>query len=121
MWQSHRIYRSSFFRPEICLGTDKHHTDQSVTAYFSGFFRQAGLEVGINTPFFGNSRAAITLLGRDLRAQSIMIEIRLDLYMDVDESTGAVNSNYDRIQRTLRTSISGLVNEEWSHGSLVST
>jgi N-formylglutamate deformylase len=93
------------FRPEICLGTDNQHTDLSITKYLMDFFRQAGLEVGINTPFSGTI-VPTSRYGRDHRVQSIMIEVRRDLYMD--ELTGEGNRNYEKIRRTLRDCISAL-------------
>lgn len=67
-------------RPEICLGTDNFHTSQKLLEAAQNAFSARGFEVGINTPF-AVSIVPLEFYEKDARVQSIMIEVRRDLYM----------------------------------------
>ena len=90
-------------RPEVCLGTDAYHTDTELVETLIDELRLGGLEVGINTPFSG-SLVTLPHYSIDRRVQSVMIEVRRDLYMN--ESTEAISANYEMIRARLRSCIS---------------
>lgn len=66
-------------RPQICLGTDEVHTSPELAARAWDAFR--GFEVAENTPFAG-TYVPLDFYGSDSNVQSIMIEIRRDVYCD---------------------------------------
>lgn len=67
-------------RPPICLGSDTFHTRPEVLEAFVSAFRAGGYEVAINEPFAG-SLVPLKHYQQDQRVQSIMIEVRRDLYL----------------------------------------
>jgi N-formylglutamate deformylase len=67
-------------RPAICLGTDNFHTSPGLVVQAQRTFQDLG-EVGLDSPFVG-TYVPLAHYGTDSRVQSIMIEIRRDLYMD---------------------------------------
>ena len=70
----------SLARPPIGLGSDAFHTRPDVLEAFAQAFRTGGYEVAINEPFIG-SLVPMKHYGNDPRVQSIMIEVRRDLYL----------------------------------------
>lgn len=62
------------------------------------FFTDRGFSVGVNRPFAG-ALVPNAYYGQDQRVQSVMIEVRRDLYMD--ERTGDKRPQCAAIQRTL--------------------
>lgn len=70
----------SLARPAIGLGSDDFHTRPEVLEAFAQAFRAGGQEVAINEPFSG-SLVPMKHYRKDPRVQSIMIEIRRDLYL----------------------------------------
>ena len=85
-------------RPEICIGTDPFHTDAATAQRLTDLFRVAGYSVEINRPFAG-ALVPLAFYQKDPRVQSIMIEVRRDLYMD--ESTGQKIPGYGAIKKDL--------------------
>ena len=71
----------SLDRPDICIGTDKYHTSESLIEKTKQFFEGKGYRVAVNSPFSG-SIVPQKYYRKDSRVQSIMIEINRDLYMD---------------------------------------
>lgn len=67
-------------RPPIGLGSDDFHTRPEVLDAFAQAFRTGGYEVAINEPFSG-SLVPMKHYRKDPRVQSIMIEVRRDLYL----------------------------------------
>ena len=85
--------------PEIGIGTQPGHTAPGLLALAEGFFRAHGFAVGVDVPF----RGAIVpnrFHGREPRVQSVMIEVRRDLYLD--EATGERHEGYQRMRAVLR-------------------
>ena len=78
-------------RPEICIGTDPFHTSSEVEIALKSAFQKQELTVDCDTPFSG-SIVPIKFYENDHRVQSVMIEVRRDLYMD--EETGAKNNRF---------------------------
>jgi N-formylglutamate amidohydrolase len=73
------------------------------------FFTDRGFRVGVNRPFAG-ALVPNAYYGRDQRVQSVMIEVRRDLYMD--ERTGERTPGLAEVQRVL-TDFRALL-EAWS-------
>ncbi len=84
--------------PEIGLGTDAMHTSAELAEVVHTFFADRGFSVGVNRPFAG-ALVPNAYYGRDQRVQSVMIEVRRDLYMD--ERTGVRLSLFAEVQRVL--------------------
>jgi len=101
--------------PEIGIGTDTMHTSATLADVVHTFFTERGFSVGTNRPFAG-ALVPNAYYGRDRRVQSVMIEVRRDLYMD--ERTGERTPGFAHVQRAL-TDFRALL-EAWSlaRGSL---
>ena len=84
--------------PEIGIGTDAMHTSDELAEVVHAFFTARGFHVGVNTPFAG-ALVPNAYYGRDQRVQSVMIEVRRDLYMD--ERTGDRLPGCADVQRVL--------------------
>jgi N-formylglutamate amidohydrolase len=95
--------------PEIGIGTDAMHTSAELHAFTETFFTDRGFRVGVNRPFAG-ALVPNAYYGRDQRVQSVMIEVRRDLYMD--ERTGERLPGFAHVQRVL-TEFRALL-EAWS-------
>ncbi len=84
--------------PEIGIGTDAMHTSAELAEVVHTFFNDRGFSVGMNRPFAG-ALVPNAFYGRDARVQSVMIEVRRDLYMD--ERTGERMPGFAEVQRVL--------------------
>jgi N-formylglutamate amidohydrolase len=84
--------------PEIGIGTDAMHTSAALADVVHTFFTDRGFRVGMNRPFAG-ALVPNAYYGRDQRVQSVMIEVRRDLYMD--ERTGDRRPRFTEVQRVL--------------------
>ena len=85
-------------RAEICIGTDSFHTPQKLTEYFFKAFSDTGFSVAIDTPFSG-SIVPMKFYRNEKRVQSVMIEVRRDLYMN--ELTGQKTDNFSRVKESI--------------------
>ena len=83
---------------EIGIGTQPGHTSPELRALAEDFFRAQGFVVGIDIPFSGTI-VPNRFYGVEPRVQSVMIEVRRDLYMD--ESTGERHDGFARMQAVL--------------------
>ena len=83
---------------EIGVGTQPGHTSPELRALAEDFFRAHGFTVGVDIPFSG-AMVPNRFFGVEPRVQSLMIEVRRDLYMD--ESTGARHGGFARMQAVL--------------------
>lgn len=94
--------------PEICIGTDDFHTSPELSDLVVTHFQMSGYQVLINKPFAG-SLVPNKFYGRDNRVQSIMVELRRNLYMD--ESTGErIEAGFRKLQEVL-TSLRAKLNQ----------
>jgi len=85
--------------PEICIGTDPKHTAPELRDLVVGHFRAHDFEVMVDVPFCG-ALVPNAFYGNDARVQSVMVEVRRDLYMD--EATGRrVEAGFARVQAVL--------------------
>jgi len=89
-------------RPEICLGTDAHHTPDALLQAALEAFRGEGFDVAINRPFAG-ALVPQSRYQTDRRVSALMVEVNRGLY--INESTGCWLPSADalgaRIQRAL--------------------
>ncbi len=85
-------------RPEICIGTDDFHTSKRLKLLFEEIFKNLNFSVKTNNPFKG-SIVPLKFYKKDKRVQSVMIEVRRDLYMD--EISGGKNQDFKLIQNKL--------------------
>ena len=68
-------------RPEICIGTDNFHTSEKLKNLFIEVFKEFNFTIKLNDPFNG-SIVPHKYYYKDKRVQSVMIEVRRDLYMN---------------------------------------
>lgn len=92
-------------RPQICIGTDDFHTSDALNAAALAAFHSTGLDTAFNSPFAG-ALVPSKHYHRDNRVQSLMIEIRRDLYMD--ESTGLPTEAFPLFKEKLHTALTSL-------------
>lgn len=85
-------------RPEICIGTDDFHTSEKLKESFGQLFEKSNFTVKYNVPFKG-SIVPLKFYNKEKRVQSVMIELRRDLYMN--EDTGQKNIKFLKIKKTL--------------------
>jgi N-formylglutamate deformylase len=85
-------------RAEFCLGTDTFHTHYEIRDFTKRFLENEGYGVAINRPFSG-SIVPMEFYQKDKRVQSIMIEIRRDLYMD--EIAGTKSSEFEDMKNLM--------------------
>ena len=83
---------------EIGIGTQPGHTSPELRALAEDFFRAHGFTVGIDIPFSG-AMVPDRFFGKEFRVQSLMIEVRRDLYMD--QVTCERHDGFARIQAVL--------------------
>ena len=67
-------------RPQLCVGTDEHHTPSWLVDVAVGVGRARGWTVALDTPFAGTF-VPTEHLGRD-DVLSVMLELRRDLHLD---------------------------------------
>lgn len=85
--------------PEIGIGTQPGHTSPELAALAEGFFRGHGFAVGVDVPFRG-ALVPHRFYGKETRVQSVMIEVRRDLYLD--EATGERHEGFLRMRPLLK-------------------
>ena len=85
-------------RAEICIGTDDFHTPHNLADKVADGFDKAGFSTALNEPFTG-AIVPIEHYGKTKAVNSIMIEIRRDLYMD--EASGRKTENFDIVKRAI--------------------
>ena len=87
-------------RAEICIGTDKFHTPVWLEEKLVKEFRKFNFTVSINEPFSG-SIVPMAFFNKNKKVQSVMIEIRRDLYMN--EKKGKKSRNFYKIKSIIGT------------------
>lgn len=85
-------------RPEVCIGTDSYHTSKELIDKVYSLFKDKGYDVSIDTPFAG-ALVPMQYYKKDKRVQSLMIEVRRDIYMN--ELTGEKNGCFDKLKSDL--------------------
>ena len=85
--------------PEIGIGTDDLFTSPQLIDLTQNYFKSHGLSVGLNEPFQGTIIPAQIYKSKDCRVQSVMIEVRRDLY--INENTAEKNSQFETIKKLI--------------------
>ncbi len=85
--------------PEIGIGTDDSFTSLELIELTQNYFKSHGLSVGLNEPFQGTIIPAQIYKSIDRRVQSVMIEVRRDLY--IDENMAEKNSQFETIKKLI--------------------
>lgn len=93
-----RTQRDFGVAPEIGIGTDPTHTSPALRDFAVTFFQDRGFSTGVDTPFSG-TMVPNAHYQQDARVQSIMIEVRRDLYLD--EATTERGPGFGRVQAVL--------------------
>jgi len=82
---------------------------EDLRALAEAYFRRQGLSVGVDRPFSG-TLVPNAVFRKDRRFQSVMIEVRRDLYMD--ETTAEKGPQFGSVQNLLTDF--RIVLAEWS-------
>ena len=85
------------FMPEIGIGTDDLFTSPKLIELTENFFKSHGFDVELNEPFTGTIIPTEIYQSKDTRVQSVMIEVRRDLY--INELTAEKNSQFETIKK----------------------
>jgi N-formylglutamate amidohydrolase len=93
-------------RPQVCLGTDEHHTPAWLVDLAKSLFGELNLDVAVDRPFSG-ALVPAKYLGRDSAVLAIMVELRRDLYMD--EQSGAKRAEFSAVAAAVRHVLLGLI------------
>ena len=100
-------------RPDICIGTDPHHTPQALAAAMERACTDQGFRVRRDSPFDG----ALVPLDRyrsDMRVSAVMVEVRRGLYCD--ESTGEPSAAFEDVRAAIERALvsAGLFDGTWA-------
>ena len=77
-------------RPDVCIGTDPFHTSDDLAAMALDCFSRHGFAPLLNTPYSGTF-VPTAHYGRDARVNSLMVEIRRDVYRSSRDGETAAN------------------------------
>ncbi|MHB2165645.1 DUF3293 domain-containing protein [Alsobacter sp. R-9] len=94
-------------RPAICIGTDAFHTPPAVRDAAVAAAQACGWSVAVDRPFAG-ALVPAAFHRTDPRVQSLMIEVRRDLYMD--EASGAKHDGFAGVRSGLAVIIEAAAN-----------
>ena len=83
--------------PEIGIGTDDLFTSPQLIELTEKYFKSHGFDVQLNEPFTGTIIPSEIYNSKDTRVQSVMIEVRRDLY--INEHTAEKNSQFEAIKK----------------------
>jgi len=93
-------------RPDFCIGTDSFHTPLELRRIVEGILKKMGYSVGIDQPYNG-TMVPMEFCGKDLRVESIMIEVNRSLYMD--EITGRKKDTFVAIKEQINTFLRSII------------
>lgn len=99
-------YADAPVRPSFCLGTDYYHKPARLVNRARKYLESCGFDIGINVPFSG-SIVPSYFHRKDQRVQSIMVEVRRDLYLD--ETTGNKNGQFAAIKEHISGLLENLI------------
>ena len=100
-------------RPDICIGTDPHHTPPALATAMERAFADQGFRVRRDAPFDG-SIVPLDRYRSDMRVASVMVEVRRGLYCD--ESTGEPSGAYEGTREAIERAVvsAGLFDGTWA-------
>ena len=87
-------------RPEVCLGVDSFHTSPELLSLAKSTFGEK-YEVSINAPFIG-TYVPLKFYAKDQRVQSIMLELRKDVYGYADTDTRRFDLMFNSLVRLIK-------------------
>ena len=94
---------------------DYHHLKHKLNNFYTGYNNNVDYITGTGLPNPKSEQFNFANLhkfyNKEIRVQSIMIEIRRDLYMD--EKSGEKNYRFNKIKKTLEKIINVYLNEHW--------
>lgn len=93
-------------RSDICIGTDSFHTPSGLTELLKCAFEKRGYSVSVNAPFSGTI-VPMEYYRKDLRVQSVMIELNRRLY--INDFAGKTN-DYSNLKRDIRDVVEEVMN-----------
>jgi N-formylglutamate amidohydrolase len=102
-------------RRDICIGTDEYHTPKQLADWLVNAFGRSGRSVALNSPFSG-SLVAQGYYHLDKRVESVMIEVRRDIYMD-ENTQIRIPGTFEATQEKIRVAIAGYCGIFESKGS----
>ena len=92
-------------RRDICIGTDEYHTPNQLADWLVKSIRRSARSVSLNSPFSG-SLVPQGYYHLDKRVESVMIEVRRDIYMDEDTQI-RIPGTFEATQEKIRVAIAG--------------
>jgi N-formylglutamate deformylase len=102
-------------RRDICIGTDEYHTPNQLADWLVKSFRRSERSVSLNSPFSG-SLVPQGCYHLDKRVESVMIEVRRDIYMD-ENTQIRIRGSFEATQEKIRVAIAGYCGIFESKGS----
>ena len=89
-------------RPDFNIGTDAFHTPNKLIEVATKYFESLGYSLGIDEPYSGTI-VPIDYYKKDVRVQSIMLEVNRKLYLTGKEKTADYNKTKQVVQGFLTT------------------
>ena len=102
-------------RRDICIGTDEYHTPKHLADWLVKSIRRSARSVSLNSPFSG-SLVPQGYYHLDKRVESVMIEVRRDIYMD-ENTQIRIRGTFEATQEKIRVAIAGYCGIFESKGS----
>ena len=102
-------------RRDICIGTDEYHTPNQLADWLVKSIRHSARSVSLNSPFSG-SLVPQGYYHLDKRVESVMIEVRRDIYMD-ENTQIRIRGTFEATQEKIRVAIVGYCGIFESKGS----
>lgn len=97
-----RALNKTAFRPDFNIGTDAFHTPNKLIEVATKYFESLGYSLGIDEPYSGTI-VPIDYYKKDVRVQSIMLEVNRKLYLSGKEKTADYNKTKQVVQGFLTT------------------
>lgn len=93
-------------RPDVCVGTDAHHTPGWLRDLAVAEFEAAGFSVAVDRPFAG-ALVPMAFYAQDSRVTAFMVEVNRALYMN--ERTGARRQDFVEIRRRMLDAVARII------------
>ena len=90
-------------RPDICIGTDDHHTAGALLEAVKDQCRAEGISFGVNRPFAG-CIVPMAHFAKNRDVCSIMLEVNRRLYLD--EKTGKKSGSFENCRSSVGRQVS---------------